>query len=116
MKPFLSFINLLSPRFRVDELPDSCLLTMPDIDENDVGSYKGIFPGRLLDNLKINVTLKKVESDKSDFVWVFGGLGLAAFVTVVVCFAIGFLCYSRQNCHQTWNKLEHQYKDAFYFK
>ena len=82
LKPFLSFINLLSPRFRVDELPDSCLLTMPDIDENDVGSYKGIFPGRLLDNLKINVTLKKIESDKGDFVWAFGGLGLEKGVRI----------------------------------
>ena len=70
LKPFLSFINLLSPRFRVDELPDSCLLTLPNIDEDDVGSYKAVFPGRLLDNLKIKVALKKAAPDKGDFAWV----------------------------------------------
>ena len=43
----------------MDELPDSCLLTLPNIDEDDVGSYKAVFPGRLLDNLKIKVALKK---------------------------------------------------------
>ena len=43
----------------MDELPDSCLLTLPNIDEDDVGSYKAIFPGKLLDNLKIKVALKK---------------------------------------------------------
>ena len=58
------------PRFRVDELPDSCLLTLPNIDEDDVGSYKAIFPGKLLDNLKIKVALKKAAPDKGDFAWV----------------------------------------------
>ena len=43
----------------MDELPDSCLLTLPNIDEDDVGSYKAVFPGKLLDNLKIEVALKK---------------------------------------------------------
>ena len=43
----------------MDELSDACLLTLPNIDEDDVGSYKAVFPGRLLDNLKIKVALKK---------------------------------------------------------
>ena len=54
----------------MDELPDSCLLTLPNIDEDDVGFYKAIFPGRLMDNLKIKVALKKAAPDKGDFAWV----------------------------------------------
>ena len=54
----------------MDELSDACLLTLPNIDEDDVGSYKAVFPGRLLDNLKIKVALKKAAPDKGDFAWV----------------------------------------------
>ena len=54
----------------MDELSDACLLTLPNIDEDDVGFYKAIFPGKLLDNLKIKVALKKAALDKGDFAWV----------------------------------------------
>ena len=54
----------------MDELSDACLLTLPNIDDDDVGSYKAIFPGKLLDNLKIEVALKKAAPDKGDFAWV----------------------------------------------
>jgi len=82
-------------RYRVDELPDTCLLTLPDIDNNDAGPYEVIFPGRLLDNYKFDVTLKMIA-------WDLGLItgSIATVIAVVGCLAIGFLCYSKNSrCH-----------------
>ena len=80
----------------MDELPDACFLTLPDIDINDAGPYKVIFPRKLSDNSKFDVTLRIVAWDYSDLVLLSG----ATVMAVVVCFAIGFLCYSKNSrCH-----------------
>jgi len=88
-------------RYRVDELPDACILILPDIEMSDVGPYKVIFPQRLLDNSKFEVTLRIVSWDYSDLVLLSGG-GVATVVVIVLCFAIGFICYSKNSrCHPT---------------
>ena len=87
------------PRYRVDELRDACILTLPDIENKDAGPYKVIFPGRLSDNFKFDVTLRIVAWDYSDLVLLSGG-GVATVVVVVVCFAVIFLCYTKNSrCH-----------------
>ena len=96
--PFPSLLKTFF-RYRVDELPDACILILPDIEMSDVGPYKVIFPRRLLDNSKFEVTLRIVSWDYSDLVLLSGG-GVATVVVIIVCFAIGFLCYSKNSrCH-----------------
>ena len=81
------------------ELSDACILKLPDIGNNDAGPYKVIFPWRLLDNSKFDVTLRIVSWDYSDLVLLSGG-GVATVIVVLVCFAIGFLCYTKNSrCH-----------------
>jgi len=83
-------------RYRVDELSDACILILPDIENNDAGPYKVIFPGRLSDNSKFDVTLRIVSWDYRDLVLLSGG-GVATVIVIVVCFAIGFLCYTKNS-------------------
>ena len=83
----------------MDELPDVCILTLPDIEKNDAGPYKVIFPRRLSDNSKFDVTLRIVAWDYSDVVLLSGGT-VVTVIVVVVCFALGFLCYTKNSrCH-----------------
>jgi len=83
----------------VDELRDACILTLSAIENKDAGPYKVIFPGRLSDNSKFDVTLRIVAWDYSDLVLLSGG-GVATVVVVLVCFAVGFLCYTKNSrCH-----------------
>ena len=62
-----------TPRYRVDELSDACILTLPNIEKNDAGPYKVIFSGRLSDNSKFDMTFKidqendiKAQDDNND--------------------------------------------------
>ena len=88
----------------MDELPDACLLTLPDIDINDAGPYKVIFPGKLSDNSKFDLTLRIVAWDYSDLVLLSGAI--ATVIAVVVCFVIGFLCYSKNSrCRPALNQI-----------
>ena len=50
----------------MDELSDACILILPDIENNDAGPYKVIFPGRLSDNSKFDMTLRIVSWDLND--------------------------------------------------
>ena len=80
----------------MDELSDACILILPDIENNDAGPYKVIFPGRLSDNSKFDVTLRIVSWDYRDLVLLSGG-GVATVIVILVCFAIGFLCYTKNS-------------------
>ena len=82
----------------MDELPGACLLYLPNIDHNDAGPYKAIFPARLRDNIKFNVNIGIVTAGHSDIIWVSGGI--SSIIIVVLCFSVGFLCYSKRfPCH-----------------
>ena len=100
LDPLLLLLNSSLPylRYRVDELPGACLLYLPNIDHNDAGPYKAIFPARLRDNIKFNVNIRIVPSGHSDIIWVSGGI--SSIIVVILCFAVGFLCYSKRfPCH-----------------
>ena len=85
----------------MDELSDACIFIIPNIENTDAGPYKVIFPGRLSDNSKFDLTLRILAWDYSDLALLSGG-GVATVVVIVVCFAIGFLCYSKNSrCHPT---------------
>ena len=78
----------------MDELPGACLLNLPNIDHNDAGPYKAIFPARLRDNIKFNVNIRIVPAGHSDIIWVSGGI--SSIIVVILCFGVGFLCYSKR--------------------
>ena len=44
-------------RFKVEELPGACQLTLYDFDKNDAGPYLVIFPYKLRDNTEFELTL-----------------------------------------------------------
>jgi len=86
-------------RYRVDELSDACIFILANIENTDAGPYKVIFPGRLSDNSKFDLTLRILAWDYSDLALLSGG-GVATVIVVVVCFAIGFLCCTKNSrCH-----------------
>ena len=62
---FIFFTAFLIPRFTVEELPGSCLLSLPDLDKNDAGPYKVIFPSKLRDNIKFRLA-QRSESTSSN--------------------------------------------------
>ena len=84
-------------RYRVDELTDSCHLTLPNIDPTDSGPYQVIFPGRFTD--KFNLILNVMEWDNNNF-W--QSVGIATFLIILLfCFVIVFLRYRKSSfCQQ----------------
>ena len=82
----------------MDELPGACLLNLPNIDHNDAGPYKAIFPARLRDNIKFNVNVRIVPAGHSDIIWVSGGI--SSIIVVILSFGVGFFFYSKRfPCH-----------------